>query len=163
MQTLPHHYTVSASASLEGSPRLESGDLPALITAPPPEFGGPGGHWSPETLLVGAVADCFVLTFRALARASRLPWSTLRCQVEGTLDRVERVTQFTAFSLRVTLQVPAGTDEGRARALLERTEQTCLISQSLKGHTQLQATVETAEGSSPDPASSTVSAGEDGR
>jgi organic hydroperoxide reductase OsmC/OhrA len=92
---------------------------------------------------VGAVADCFVLTFRAVARASKLPWSMLRCEVEGTLDRVERVTQFTAFLVRATLQVPAGTDETRARALLERTEQTCLISQSLKAPSRVEATVET--------------------
>jgi organic hydroperoxide reductase OsmC/OhrA len=141
MQTLPHHYTASAVASVEGEVRLESGDLPPLITAPPPEFGGPGGHWSPETLCVGAVADCFVLTFRALARVAKLPWSTLRCEVEGTLDRVERATQFTAFVVRATLQVPAGTDETRARAMLERAEQTCLISQSLKAHARVEAVV----------------------
>lgn len=142
MQSLPHHYTVSATANTEGEVRLESGDLPALSSAPPPEFGGPGGHWSPETLCVGAVADCYVLTFRALARASKLPWSALRCEVEGTLDRVERVTQFTAFLVRVALQVPAGTDESRARALLERAEQTCLISRSLKAHSLLEVTVQ---------------------
>jgi organic hydroperoxide reductase OsmC/OhrA len=143
VQTLPHHYTVGAVANTEGEARLESGNLPALSTAPPPEFGGPGGHWSPETLCVGAVADCFVLTFRALARASKLPWSSLRCDVEGTLDRVERVTQFTAFQVHAALQVPAGTDEARARTLLERAEQTCLISQSLKAPSQLHATVTT--------------------
>jgi organic hydroperoxide reductase OsmC/OhrA len=133
---------VSATADAEGEVRLESGNLPALLSAPPPEFGGPGGHWSPESLCVAAVADCFVLTFRALARASKLPWSALRCNVEGTLDRVERVPQFTAFLLRAVLQVPAGTDEGRARGLLERAEQTCLISQSLKARPRLEATVE---------------------
>jgi organic hydroperoxide reductase OsmC/OhrA len=55
---------------------------------------------------------------------------------------VERVTQFTAFLVRATLQVPAGTDESRARLLLERAEQTCLISQSLKAQARLEATVE---------------------
>lgn len=143
MQTLPHRYTANATARAEGEVRLESSDLPALSTAPPPEFGGPGGHWSPETLCVGAVADCFVLTFRALARASKLPWASLRCEVEGTLDRVDRVTQFTAFLVRATLQVPSGTDETRARALLERAEQTCLISQSLKAHSRVETTLET--------------------
>jgi organic hydroperoxide reductase OsmC/OhrA len=144
MQQLPHHYTVSAVANAEGEARLESARLPTLVTAPPAEFGGPGDRWSPETFCVGAVADCFVLTFRGLARASKLPWASLRCDVEGTLDRVGRVTQFTSFSLRANLQVPPGTDEAQARALLERTEQTCLISQSLKGPSHLDATVETA-------------------
>ena len=114
-----------------------------LISAAPAEFGGPGDRLSPESLCVGAVADCFVLTFRAIARASKLPWTSLRCNAEGTLDRIERVTQFTSFLLRATLQVPPGTDEARARQLLERAEQTCLISRSLKGTFHLEAKVET--------------------
>ena len=47
-----------------------------------------------------------MLGFRAIAQASKLEWVSLRCEVEGTLDRVERVTQFTAFSVRASLQVP---------------------------------------------------------
>jgi len=143
MQRLPHHYTVSAIASTEGETRLESPGLQALVSAAPAEFGGPGDRWSPETLCVGAVADCFVLTFRGIARASKLPWSSLRCDVEGTLDRVERVTRFTSFLVRAALQVPPGTDEAQARELLARTEQTCLITQSLKGASHLEASVET--------------------
>jgi len=143
MQPFPHHYTVTALGSAEGEVQLESERLPVLASAPPSEFGGPGDRWSPESLCVGAVADCFVLTFRAIARASKLPWMSLRCNAEGTLDRIERVTQFTSFLLRATLQVPPGTDEARARQLLERAEQTCLISQSLKGTSHLEAKVET--------------------
>ena len=143
MQPFPHHYSVTALASAEGEVQLESERLPVLASAPPSEFGGPGDRWSPESLCVGAVADCFVLTFRAIARASKLPWTSLRCNAEGTLDRIERVTQFTSFLLRATLQVPPGTDEARARQLLERAEQTCLISQSLKGTSHLEAKVET--------------------
>ena len=43
------------------------------------EFGGPGDLWSPETMLAGAVAGCFILTFRAAARASSasIPWRKL--------------------------------------------------------------------------------------
>lgn len=143
MQRLPHHYIVTANANAEGDIRLESPGLPALVSAAPAEFGGPGDRWSPETFCVGAVADCFVLTFRGIARATKLPWSSVRCDVEGTLDRVERVTQFTSFLLRATLQVPPGTDEAQARELLVRAEQTCLITQSLKGASHLEASVET--------------------
>src|SRR6185437_15854167 len=59
MQPFPHRYEVSARASAEGDVTLESYQLPALKSASPAEFGGPGDRWSPETLLVGAVADCF--------------------------------------------------------------------------------------------------------
>src|SRR5688572_29896664 len=66
MSSYPHHYAASASTLPEGVVSLESPGLPALSTAAPAQFGGPGDHWSPETLCVGAVANCFVLTFRSV-------------------------------------------------------------------------------------------------
>ena len=79
-----------------------------------------------------------------MARASKLAWSSLRVEVEGTLDRVERATQFTGFRVRASLHVPAGTDEALARRLLEKSERGCLISSSLKGAVHLEASVEVA-------------------
>ena len=144
MQDLPHHYTVAASARSEGEIALESARLAPLASAAPAEFGGPGDRWSPETLLVAAVADCFVLSFRAVAQASKLEWVSLRCEVEGTLDRVERVTQFTGFDVRASLRVPPGANPERARGLLEKAEKICLISNSLKAASHLETSVEVA-------------------
>ena len=138
MQEFPHRYSVAAVANPEGEVVLEGDRLPSLTSAPPAEFGGPGDRWSPETLLVAAIADCFVLTFRAIARASKLPWVSLRCDVEGTLDRVDRVTQFTGFLVRASLRVPAGTNEEQAKRLLGRAEQSCLITNSLEGASHLE-------------------------
>jgi organic hydroperoxide reductase OsmC/OhrA len=143
MTTYPHHYVTSASALREGDVSLESVGLPALSTAPPPEFGGPGDHWSPETLCVGALANCFVLTFRAVARAAKLPWISLRADAVGTLDRVEGTTQFVRFSVHAFLEVPSGVSEGDAKAALERAERACLVRNSLKGTSHLGITIQT--------------------
>ncbi len=132
MHDFPHHYGVTASMSPDDNVRLSSKGLQPLASAPPTEFGGPGDQWSPETLLVAAVADCFALSFRAIARASRFEWTALECQVEGTLDRLESGTQFTAFTVRATLTIPPGADDARARKLLEKAEHACLITNSLK-------------------------------
>jgi organic hydroperoxide reductase OsmC/OhrA len=113
------------------------------MSAPPAEFGGPGYRWSPETLLIGAVADCFVLTFRTIAKGSRLRWTEIICEATGKLDRVDRVTRFTEIELHVTLSLPAGEDTERARALLARTEKVCLISNSLQLEVTLHADVRT--------------------
>ena len=144
MQDLPHHYVVTASGKVAGNVVLSSDGVADLDSAPPAEFGGPGDQWSPESLLVAAVADCFILSFRAIARASRLEWDSLSCEVEGTLERVERVTQFTGFAVSVTLQVPAGTDEEKARRLLEKAEHVCLITNSLKAESHLETAVHVA-------------------
>lgn len=141
MKDLPHHYSVAASVGADADVALTAAGIPSLRTASPAEFGGPGDRWSPETLLVGAVADCFILTFRAVARASAVRWTALHCTVTGTLDRVERATQFTAFDLSAELCVPPGTSVELARRALDKAERACLVANSLKAPVHLHANV----------------------
>jgi organic hydroperoxide reductase OsmC/OhrA len=148
MQEFPHHYRVAAAGAVDGDIELTADGLPRMRSASPAEFGGTGDLWSPETLLVGAVADCFILTFRAVARASKLAWTSLRCDVTGTLDRVDRATQFTRFEMRARLTVESGTDPDVARRALEKAERGCLISNSLRADIHLECEVKAA----PDPA-----------
>jgi len=145
MQDLPHHYVVAASTATDKNVKLASKGLDDLSTAGPAEFGGPGDLWSPETLLVGSVADCFVLSFRAIARAARLDWNSLDCEAVGTLDKIERVTQFTRFDIKAELTVPAGTDEEKAQRLLEKAEKHCLITNSMRAPSVLDARVRVAD------------------
>jgi organic hydroperoxide reductase OsmC/OhrA len=137
MQDLPHIYRVAASAEGAANVILSADGLPELETAGPPEFGGPGDVWSPETMLVGAVANCFVLSFRAIARAAKLEWLTLECEAEGDLDKVEKLTQFTAFRVSAKLVVPRGTSETKANTILEKAEKYCLITNSMKADSHL--------------------------
>ena len=145
MQNLPHNYVVSSRVSARENIELSSPGLAALDAAPPAEFGGPGDLWSPETLLAASVASCFILTFRAVARASKLEWTELVCEVDAVLDRVDRVTRFTEIREQVVLDVPAGTDEAKALRLLEKAEQACLVTNSLSAEVKLEAKVRVAE------------------
>jgi peroxiredoxin-like protein len=145
MHPFPHHYTVSAAANENGDVAVTGERLPPLTSAPPAAFDGPGDRWSPETLVVGAVADCFVLTFRAIAKLSKMRWTTLVCDASGTVDREDRVTRFTAFSMRVSLEVPEGTNEDQAERLLARAEQACLITNSLKAPCHIETAVRVAQ------------------
>src|SRR5579871_6000711 len=141
MHPYPHTYIASAEGEPSGLVGVTSTHLPRLETAAPPQFDGPGGVWSPETLLCAALADCFILTFRAVTRAAKLEWLRLECRVEGVLERIERTSQFTRFTTFAKLTVPPGTDVGTARNLLERAEQGCLIANSLRGSRALQSDV----------------------
>ena len=76
-------------------------------------------------------ADCFILTFRAIATASKLTWRHLDCDAEGMLDRSDGVLRFTALHLRARLVLPAGGDTNRAKRLLEKAEAACLVTNSL--------------------------------
>jgi len=137
MQGFPHHYLTSASGGTEGVVVVSGEGLPDLDTHAPPQFGGPEGLWSPEAMLSAAVANCFILSFRAIARASKFEWTSLECNVDGILDRPERVTFFTTFNIHAVLRVPDDTKKEMAQRLLEKAETICLVTASLKSETVL--------------------------
>ncbi len=141
MTSYPHHYIVKASAQQQGLVQARTDNVVPINSAPPPEFGGPGDQWSPETLLMAAIANCLILSFRAIARASKLDWQEITCNARGTLDRVDGVTRFTEVVLTATLRVPFGTDKARAERLLEKAKQTCFITSSLAAECRLDASV----------------------
>jgi peroxiredoxin-like protein len=145
MQAFPHLYDVNASASADGIITASVDNLPALTVAAPKEFDGPGDQWSPEHLLTAAVANCFILTFRAVARASKLEWTHLEVSTQGTLDRVEREMKFTAFTVTARLTVPAGIDPAKATRIMEKSEASCMITNSLSAERHLQAEVTVEE------------------
>ncbi|HET7344028.1 MAG TPA: OsmC family protein [Methylomirabilota bacterium] len=141
MKPLPHRYAARIAGTWEGYATLSSPGVPELRTAAPPEFDGPGDAWSPEQLLLGAVASCFLLTFRAVARASRLEFVSLSVETEGFVDRAHGVTRFTDIVLHphLTLAVPA--DRERAERVLEKAERACLVSASLETPVRLEAQI----------------------
>ncbi len=126
MKPFPHSYAVTVEAKSETAATISSKDLATLSSAPPTEFDGPGNLWSPETLLVAAAADCFVLTFKAIAATAKLKWTKIHCDGSGVLDRAEGSVHFTKMLLRVRLDVPAGTDKERAQILLKKAEKESL-------------------------------------
>ncbi|MDA3922615.1 MAG: OsmC family protein [Salinisphaera sp.] len=144
MQSLPHHYHVHAQGSAEGEVRIGSDQLPELAATAPPEFDGPPGYWSPEMLLMASVASCFVLTFRGVARASKLDWESLDCDVEGLLERHSGRNLFSQLTVKPRLVVRNQTDERKARQCLDKAESTCLITNSLTADVQLDPSVEVA-------------------
>ena len=144
MASFPHEYKVMAAGGPEGNVPVESKGLPALDTSPPPEFGGPEGYWSPETMLTGAVANCLILTFRALAKARKLEWTRLEVNCTGVVDKTREGLKFTRFDLEAALVVKAETDEDQARQVLDNAKKHCLVTASLAAETQMTAAVSKA-------------------
>jgi peroxiredoxin-like protein len=137
MHPFPHRYVVNASVRPVGDVPLSMEGMRVIESAPPKEFDGPGNQWSPEGLLTAAVADCFVLSFRAIAAASKFSWVSLEARTEGTLDRIDGKMRFTRFDTHAKLHVPAGADVERAKKLLEKAEANCLVANSLNGERHL--------------------------
>jgi peroxiredoxin-like protein len=131
MKPLPHRYEVQIAGGPLGRASLSSPGVPDLATAAPADFGGPGDAWSPEQLLLAAVESCFVMTFRAIAQASRIDFTSLAVDGQGIVDRANGGMRFTEIVLRPRLVLPAGADPARAQRALEKAEKACLVSASL--------------------------------
>ena len=141
MHPFPHHYHAQAEGAAGGPVRVSTDAAPDLETHAPPEFDGPAGYWSPETLLVASVADCYILSFRAVARASKLEWRSLSVDVEGVLERVDGVTRFVSFTVTPRLAICAADREHLAGSVLDKAKRTCLVTNSLNAECRLQPQV----------------------
>ena len=137
----PHQYHVTATGRTTDCVTVRVPHADPIDSHAPKEFGGPGDQWSPEDLLVAAVANCFILSFRAIARMSKFEWNDIECHVCGTLDKVDRVVQFTELKIHAKLTAPAEADTARAQRLLEKAEATCFITNSLKCQPQLETEI----------------------
>ena len=143
--TLPHIYKVEANSVKDGSYSVFAENLSTIETAPPKNFGGPGNIWSPEDMFVATVADCFLMTFKAVSALSKLDWVSLDCKADGVLDKKESKFQFTEISLNATLKLKIGGNEERALRIMHKAEQNCLVTNSIKTKVILNAKVEFVE------------------
>lgn len=137
MQPFPHYYPVQATATADSQITLSTPGADVIHSAGPVEFGGPGHLWSPESLLVAAVADCFILSFKAAARAARFDWTQLEVSTTGKLDRIDKITKFVAFDIRAMLEVPHTARIEQAQKLLHQAEKYCLITNSMTAERNL--------------------------
>lgn len=137
MHNLPHHYIIKVNGTPNGNLTASADNLPNLDVSPPQQFGGPGDIWSPEDLLMAAVANCLVLSFRMIASASKLQWKSIECISQGELNQVDGRMLFTKIVSNVKLVILSEDDLELAEKLLHKAEDTCLISNSLSAELAL--------------------------
>lgn len=128
--TFPHRYDVRLSWPGQGGATLDAAPRLPIEGGAPSEFGGRDSWWSPEHLLLSSLSLCLMTTFEALARKARLPVMGYACRAVATLDRTETGLAFTAFGLRVEVEV-ARADAERAPTLLAAAKKHCLVANAL--------------------------------
>jgi peroxiredoxin-like protein len=125
---------------------LEVAEIPRTINfAAPPEFGGEPGLWTPEHMLIGAVATCYLSTFRAMAEYSKLAFHGMDVVVQGTIEKQEGGFRFTNIVLRPSVTIDKPEDRERTQRLIEKAERACLISRSLNCNIALESTIRVEE------------------
>ena len=81
-------YAIKASCKQSGAITTTSRQCSPLLIAEPKEFDGTGEYWSPEQTFVAIVANCLLLTFRAIANASKFSWVDIKCDAQGLPCRI---------------------------------------------------------------------------
>ena len=141
MHPLPHFYNVQINSTPEASLTASSKGIPDQEVAGPAEFGGPGDKWSPETLILSATASCFILSFKAVANASKFAWKDIHCESTGKLEKVGRIMKFTEITTKAVLVISDPSQKESAIKLLEKSESICLISNTLNCELKLECNI----------------------
>lgn len=97
----------------------------------PPEFGGLERRWTPEDLLLAALATCFTITFRGIAARSKFEYIDFHVEVEGTVKKGESGYAFSAIVFRPMLSIHNEEKRDRALNLLLKAKNGCLVSKAL--------------------------------
>lgn len=130
--TEEHSYRVAAwwTSGRTGLAKSDSAPNAIHFTAPT-EFGGLEGRWTPEELLLAAVAGCYTTTLRAIAAAAQFPFTDLQVEANGTVRKADSGYTFTQIVIRPNLKIESEQERGRALDLLKRAEQLCLVSRAI--------------------------------
>jgi organic hydroperoxide reductase OsmC/OhrA len=138
-------YNYHASAQFHQHDRsfvaLEQG-VPRLIHfSAPPEFGGEPGVWTPEHFLLAAVASCFIETFKAVARASKLDFQGIEVGVDGLLEKEAGGLRFTKITIRPALIIYDDAAQELTLRVLSKSERNCLVVRSLSSTIVLESKI----------------------
>lgn len=137
--SFPHTYKVTLSDIKASKATLHCENAPPLMGGAPPQFDGEDTHWSPETMLMGSIALCYLTTLHSLMkRHENLTIKKDDINIDGVLDKTREGLVFTEINLKV---VCLSNDVAKATKILENAEKYCLISNAVKCPTTLHLTV----------------------
>ena len=138
-----HFYNVDISWTKDRQGEMSSPELSTTVEiATPPQFPkGVEGIWSPEHLFTSAVASCLMTTFLSIAENSKLEFTGFSCKSSGKLEQVEGKFLMTEVIVEPTVTIVNESDREKAERVLQKSEQHCLISNSIKSKIMMNTTI----------------------
>jgi peroxiredoxin-like protein len=137
-----HSYNLNLKWTEGRTGEFTSPEVPSLNIATPPQFPkGVPDIWSPEHLLVGAVSSCLMTTFLSIAENSNLQFTSFDCAAEGKLEKVEGKFMMSEIFLKPRVVIKSEKDKERAGRIIEKAENACLISNSVRSIIHLETEI----------------------
>lgn len=113
-----------------------------LRVATPPEFpGGVERIWSPEHLFVASVSSCFMTSFTAIAGYSKFDFEGLEVESKGIMSREDGKFVMSKIILHPVLTILDEKYKKKGLRLLEKADQICLITRSIKSDVVVEPTI----------------------
>jgi organic hydroperoxide reductase OsmC/OhrA len=143
MAKFPLIFEVSGEATdkIGESWHTKGSKLPAISCCVPPEFGGPGGTYTPEDFFAMAVINCILATFKVYCDKTRLGFAKIKATAQLTLDHDQSTEQLGFSNIKMSFEITAPTDQTKVVKLLAQAVQKCPISSSIKTAKTMQISV----------------------
>jgi organic hydroperoxide reductase OsmC/OhrA len=95
-------------------------------------LGGLQGRWTPEQLLLCALAGSFTTTFHDVARSAKFDFLDLEVEIEGSVRRSRTAgNSFNEILIRPRLKVHSDDECEAGLQLLRRAKSVCMISRAI--------------------------------
>jgi organic hydroperoxide reductase OsmC/OhrA len=143
---IAHLDWVGAAKGATRDPATFSRDLNVsvdAITLPmssAPSYRGDPTRTNPEQLFVAALSACQALTYLFLAAKNRIPVVGYTDDAEGQLGLVDGKMRMSHVTLRPQVTLEAGADESRARELVDKAHDGCMIGNSVSTTVDIEPT-----------------------
>ncbi len=140
-----HYYNTKVKWTEGRKGELSSSSFPQVTVATPPEFPqGVPNVWSPEHLFVASINICLMTTFLAIADNSKLEYNSFECEGTGKMERVNGKFMISEVELKPKLIIKHEKDLERAERIIDKSENACLISRSVKSTIKLTTDISVA-------------------
>ncbi|MCZ7602532.1 MAG: OsmC family protein [Melioribacteraceae bacterium] len=137
-----HYYNTTVKWTEGRKGELIEPTMPTIEVATPPEFPkGVPNTWSPEHLYVASANICLMTTFLAIAENSKLDFKSFECDGVGKMEKVDGRFMISEIVLKPKVVVTHEKDIERAQRIVEKAENHCLISNSMKTEIKLEMSV----------------------
>jgi organic hydroperoxide reductase OsmC/OhrA len=139
------HVPVSAESCGPAFVNVTAPGKSALRVTKPTEFGGPSGSfWTPEELLVNALASCYAITLEAVAERLEVPLRDLHVDALGHVERRrDGGWAFVLIELEIELMTDPGFESVAERAA-KLSEERCIVGRALQTPLDVRVVVSTA-------------------
>jgi organic hydroperoxide reductase OsmC/OhrA len=141
-----HSYRVAAWWTSGRSGLAKSDSVPnAIHFTAPTEFGGLEGRWTPEELLLAALAGCFTTTLRSISGSAQFDFTDLQVDVSGTIRKSQFGYDFSEIVIRPNLKIASSKEREHALDLLKKAERLCLVSRTIDVPLRFEPQIEVTE------------------